>query len=186
MTSKAGRAKQAVRRRAKARAASRQPEFLAVGKILRPHGVRGELRVEVHTGYPRRLAEVETIYIGDDHLPCGLEASRTHQDILLIKLRGYDDRTQADALRGQIISVAVADASPLKSGEYYYHQIIGLPVVSDAGEPLGLVTEILETGANDVYVVQGPGGQLLLPAIKSVILKIEANGMLVHLIEGLR
>ncbi|MBI3240693.1 MAG: 16S rRNA processing protein RimM [Chloroflexi bacterium] len=174
------------RRRNKSKASTAQPRFLAVGKVLRPHGVRGELLLEVHTDSPTHLAEVETVYVGETHTPLRLEKSRLHRSQLLIKVGGYDDRATAESLRGEIIFVAITDAAPLKPGEYYHHQIIGLKVVTDEGEALGMVTEILETGANDVYVVNGPDGELLLPAIKSVILKIESGQIMVHLMEGLR
>ena len=166
--------------------ASREPQFMAVGKVLRPQGVRGELRLEIHTGYPGHLADVDTVYIGESHLPRRLQSSRQHQKTLLIKIEGCDDRTQADALRGQLISVAATDAVALKPGQFFHHQIIGLNVVGDDGELLGVVSEILQTGSNDVYVVKNSTGELLLPAIQSVILKIEPPQITVHLIEGLR
>ena len=175
--------------RARRRRSSRAPaevNYLAVGRVLRPHGVRGDLLLEVHTGAPAHLAEVETVYTGDEHTPYHLLSSRIHRGQLLIKIEGCSDRGQAETLRGMLISVAIADAAPLKPGEYYHHEIIGLAVVSDQGEALGDITDIIETGANDVYVVSGPNGELLLPAIKSVILKIEPPQMTVHLPDGLR
>jgi len=179
-------APRSTRRRGQSQASPAEPRFLVIGKVLRPHGVRGELLLQVHTDSPTHLAEVETVFVGEMHAPHRLEKSRLHRNQLLIKIEGYDDRITADALRGQIISVALADATPLKPGEYYHHQIVGLKVVTDEGEELGVVAEILETGANDVYAVSGPNGELLLPAIKSVILKIEPPQMTVHLIDGLR
>ncbi len=172
--------------RARRRKPVSDPQFLAIGKVLRPHGVRGELRLEVYTGTPTHLKDVETVYVGDKQSPYPLESSRLHQKILLIKLKGCDDREQADAFRGQIIAIARADAAPLRAGQYYHHQIIGLTVISDEGEQLGTITEIIETGANDVYVVKNGDEELLLPAISSVILKIEPPQMIVHLLDGLR
>lgn len=165
---------------------AQEPKFLAIGKVLRPHGIRGELRLEMHTGSPSHLSEVETVYIGDNHEPRRLKSFRLHKGLLLISVEGCGDRDAADALRGLLVSVKQDDAAPLKPGEYYHHQIVGLSVVTDAGEEIGSVAEIVETGANDVYVVRGPGGDVLLPAIKSVILKIEPPQMVVHLMEGLR
>ena len=162
------------------------PQFLAIGRVLRPHGVRGELRLEVYTGSPAHLNDVETVYVGDKQSPQPLESSRLHQKILLIKLAGCDTREQADDFRGQVIAIARADAAPLRAGQYYHHQIIGLTVISDDGEQLGTVSEIIETGANDVYVVKNDDEELLLPAISSVILKIEPPQMVVHLLDGLR
>jgi 16S rRNA processing protein RimM len=154
--------------------------------VLRPQGVRGELRLEIYTGSPAHLKDVATVYVGDEQSPHPLESSRLHQKILLIKLKGCDDRQQADQFRGQVVAIARADAAPLRAGQYYHHQIIGLTVISDEGEQLGSITEIIETGANDVYVVKNGDEELLLPAISSVILKIEPPQMIVHLLDGLR
>ncbi len=127
------------------------------------------------------------MYVGERHKAYKLEAFRMHQGILLIQLAGLADRTEAEGLRGELVSVKLDQAAPLKPGEFYHHQVIGLQAITDAGEELGSVVEIITTGANDVYVVRGPsGGEILLPAIKSVILKIEPPQMLVHLMEGLR
>lgn len=161
-------------------------KYLAIGKVLRPHGVRGELRLEVYTESAANLETVETLYVGDKQRPYPLEAARIHQKILLIKLKGCDDRDQADTFRGELISIAAESAAPLKPGQYYHHQIIGLKVVSDEGEALGTISEIIETGSNDVYVVKNGDTELLVPSIKSVVLKIEMDQMLVHLIDGLR
>lgn len=159
-------------------------QYRAIGTVSRPHGIRGELRVETYES-ASPLIGVDKIYVGPDHQPHTLQESRVHQAALLIKLAGCEDRDRADAFRGQDISIAMADA-PLKPGEFFQHQIIGLPVVTDEGEALGSISNILVTGANDVYVVKTEAGELLLPAIKSVIIKIEPDRVVVHLIEGLR
>jgi len=164
----------------------REPQYLVIGRVLRPHGIRGELRLEIHTDQPSHLREVETVYIGDDHRPSALKSFRLHQSVLLLTVAGCEDRAAADALRGLLVAVKLEEAAPLKEGEYYQHQIVGLKVVTDVGEALGTVAEIIQTGANDVYVVRGAGGEILLPAIKSVILKIEPPQMVVHLLDGLR
>jgi 16S rRNA processing protein RimM len=106
--------------------------------------------------------------------------------VLLITVEGYHDRDTAEALRGELVSIKLEDAAPLGPGEYYHHQIIGLSVITDEGEQLGTVAEIITTGANDVYVVRGQAGEVLLPAIQSVIRKIEPPRMVVHLLPGLR
>lgn len=168
------------------KAAAAEPEYLVIGKVLRPHGVRGELRIQMHSHHPSHLSQVETVYLGEDHRPHKLKSFRLHQRILLMTLEGFDDRDKADTLREELVSVKVDQAVPLEEGEYFYHQIIGLSVVTDEGEVLGAVAEIIRTGANDVYVVRGQGGEVLLPAIRSVILKIEPPQMIVHLLPGLR
>ncbi len=97
------------------------------------------------------------------------------------------DRNSAEELRGHLVQVRSQEAAPLGPGEYYEHQILGLNVVTTGGEALGRVAEILETGANDVYVVHGPRGEILLPARKEVIqdINLEAGRMTVILLPGL-
>ena len=167
---------------------SSEPAFLAIGRVLRPHGVRGELRVEIHTDYPERYAVYKTVYLGPKHIPHTIESHRFHQGKVLIKLEGIDDRTAAEGLREQWMLVSAADAIPLKDGEIYVHQMIHLRVVTVEGEDLGEIQEVIETGANLVYIVQGPNGQLLLPDIPEVFLEIDlaAGVATVRLLEGLR
>ena len=164
------------------------PEILAIGRVLRPHGVRGELLLEALTDFPEHLDGVGTIYLGAAAEPHSLAGARMHRGRLLIQLEDCVDHEAAEAFRGQLVQIWFGDAAPPPPGSYYYHQIVGLAVVTEEGETLGEVTEILETGSNDVYVVNGPSGEILLPALKSVILKVdlEAKRMTVHLIEGLR
>lgn len=170
----------------------RPTHFLAIGHVLRPHGVRGELLLETLTEFPDHLAEVETVYLGEagaeSPQPHPLRRARLHRRDLLIQLADCLDRDAAEAYRGQMVFIQTEQAAPLPPGRYYHHQIIGLAVVTDEGEVLGEVAEILETGANDVYVVAGPSGEILLPALQSVIqhIDLDSKRMTVHLLEGLR
>lgn len=172
---------------------SKQPPFLLLGQVLRPHGVRGELRVNVMTAYPERIGPDMTVYLGSDPnnpdtaTEYKIVQARSHQQYLILQLEGITDRNAADRLRERYVMVALAEAVPLAEDEFYLYQAIGLAVYTDAGENLGKVVEILETGANDVYVVQGPRGEILLPSIEDCILDIdiEAGKMTVHLLDGL-
>lgn len=163
-------------------------KFLAVGRVLRPHGLRGELLLETLTDFPERLDDAETVYLGAAAEPHPLEAARRRRGQLLIRLRDCADRDAADAFCGQLVQIRIEDSAPPPPGSYYHHQIIGLSVLTEEGEALGEVTEILETGANDVYVVNGLSGEILLPALQSVIRRIDldAKRMTVHLLDGLR
>ena len=165
-----------------------EPRYLAVGRITRPWGVRGELKVEILTEDPDRFERLEMVYVGPHFVPYHLERSRRHRGAVLLKLAGCDDRDTAEALRGLLVQVAIEDALTLEEGEYWVHQILGLEVWTTDSELLGVVREVLETKANDVYVVQDRRGrQVLIPALKSVVLDInlEARRMLVTLPEGL-
>jgi 16S rRNA processing protein RimM len=170
---------------------SRQPElrYLAVGKIVRAHGLRGEVSVAVLTEFPERFETTEWVYLGNEFeaTPYRLESYRWHKDNVLLTLAGVADRTQAEALRGQLVQVPLNEAVALPEGSYYLYQLIGLQVKTVEGEFLGTITSVMETGANDVYVVQNEGRELLLPAIPDVIKTIDLpNGlMVVQVMEGL-
>lgn len=169
--------------------ARRSPERLAVGRVVRPHGIRGALLVAAYSEVIWSLKPSSKITLGEDRRPWAVRSIRPHGGRYLLTLDGCEDRTSAEALRGQELYVSFADAEPLPEGVYYYWQIIGLSVMSDVGEPLGEVVEIIETGANDVYVVRDRDGrEVLLPAIESVVLEVnlEKGSMVVHLLPGLR
>lgn len=164
-----------------------EPRYLAIARVLRPWGVRGELKLEVLTGFPDKLSRLKRVYVGAEASPHEVVRFRWHRGNLLLQLADVRDRTAAEALRDQIVQIARQDAAPLGPGEYYEHQIIGLSVVTTEGERLGQVVEVITTGANDVYVVQGPRGEVLLPARVEVVREIdlEAGTMTVHLLPGL-
>lgn len=163
------------------------PSFLAVARVRRPFGVRGELLLEILTDFPNRLFQHEVLYAGRDRLPYEVETLRRHGTDLLLRLKEIRDRDAADRLRGEAFFIRVDDLPPLPKGVYYLHQIEGLEAVTEQGESLGRVKEILKTGANDVYLVQGEKGEILLPAIPQVILavRLEEGKIIVRLMEGL-
>jgi 16S rRNA processing protein RimM len=163
-----------------------------IGRVLRPHGVQGELRVEIITDYPERLTQHAHFYLAHPSSPEKVrrylvEELRQHREMLLLKLDGCDDRGGAEALRDMLVQIPVEEAVPLEEGEYYHFQLVGVRVETESGEWLGQVVEVLETGANDVYVVRGPRGEVLLPAIRDVVreLDLESQRMVVHLLPGM-
>lgn len=162
---------------------------MVIGQVLKPHGVRGEMRVRVITDLPQRFTWLETVYLGlEKPRQVVVEGVRFHQEVVLLKLAGYDDRETAAELRGEWLQVPESEAIPLEEGEYFLYQLEGLNVVSDEGETLGVLVQVLETGANNVFIVRGPGGELLLPDTEEVVLDIdfEQKQMRVHLLPGLR
>jgi 16S rRNA processing protein RimM len=168
-----------------------EPRYLVIAQAVRAHGIAGALRCRIITEHPGRFEGLQRVFVGDPPVSYAVRRARleggTHGGMVLLSLAGIDTREAADALRGALIRVPFEEAVPLKPGEYYAHQIIGLRVATDAGEDLGRVTEVLTTGANDVYVVHGPRGEVLLPAIRSVVQRIDipAGTMIVHIIDGL-
>jgi 16S rRNA processing protein RimM len=170
-----------------------EPRYLAVGRILRPHGVHGEVRAEILTDYPERVQtelarNARTLYLGKDHRPVTLTGVRFHQDVMLLTFKDYTTRDEADALRGVLVEIAVEDAIPLEEGEYYHFQLTGMQVQTEAGETLGEIVDVFTApGANDVFVVHGPRGEILIPAIDDVVIDLDvaARRVVIHLLPGL-
>lgn len=169
------------------------PAYLLLGEVLRPHGIRGELRIRLLTDYPERIAQLETVYLADSPeptkvVPYHVQGMRRNADYGLLKLREIPDRTQAERLRGLYVLIDIAHAIPLEADEFYLYQLIGLRVETNTGEALGTLVEVLETGANDVYIVDSPRyGEILIPVTGETIVKtdVQAGVMIVSLPEGL-
>ena len=167
--------------------------FLVLGRILRPHGVRGELLVQALTDYPERVEILLVVYLagdasGSDAVGYTVEGVRRHRRRLILRLEGVRDRTQAETLRQAWVLVALVEIVPLEEGEFYLFQLIGLEVVTTSGEVLGVLREVIETGANDVYVVRGDTrGEVLIPAVPHVVRRVDldAGRVTVELPEGL-
>ena len=151
----------------------RIPEgYMAVGLVTTSHGLRGEVKVELHTDFPERFIPGMDAYLGESLDKVTVSAARPHQGQLLVQFEGIDTREAADDLRGLWIFIPDDQAVELEEDTYYVHDIIGLSVQTVAGELLGTVKEVLFTGANEVYVVEPPdqpGREILLPAIADVI-----------------
>jgi len=163
------------------------PLYLSVGFLRRPHGLKGEIIMDLHTDFPERMKKGRKMFIGDKYKPMTLANVRPHQKSVLVKFTDIDTSEAAGLYRNQWVYVQTKDVS-LPEGQYYKHEIIGLKVVDESDSPLGELVEILETGANDVYVVRDESGkELLLPNIPSVILDLDMDRglMRVHLLEGL-
>jgi 16S rRNA processing protein RimM len=151
-----------------------EPLFLAVGFLRRPHGVKGEILMDVLTDFPERLSRNKLVYVGEEHEPFHIDHLRPQDQALLVTFTGIEDADQAGLLRNKRVYMQADSLPELPEGMYYHHQLIGLAIVDNNGQNLGILTEILETGANDVYVVvSSQGAETLLPAIESVILGVD-------------
>lgn len=166
-----------------------EPRFFSVGHVARAHGVRGEVWVNVpqRTALPS-LEDVTHVLLGAGRIFRAMHSFRFHRGGLLLMLEGCDDRTAAEALRGQQVSIPMLRQHALNLNEYYVEDLVGLSVRTERGDNLGELVEVLPTGANDVYRVVGVEGELLLPAITTVIRSVDVdNGeMVVRLLPGLR
>ena len=161
------------------------PESLIVGRILAPWGIRGEVKVEVLTDFPERFAPRKVVYLNTS--PLEIESCRYHKQQLILKLATIDSIEAAEKLRGQSLTIPGSELHTLPEGQYYAFQLIGLKVVTTGGKTLGRVTDIMPTGSNDVYIVEGKQGEILIPAIEDVVKSIDLKKgkMVIEVIEGL-
>ena len=151
-----------------------EPVFVVVGKLRRSHGVKGEILMDVTTDFPERLHPKQTVFVGEQHEPLVIETIRWQDRAILIAFEGFNDCDIVGRLRNLYVYTRVSELPRLPEGEHYYHELLDLRVVDEQGLELGILTEILETGANDVYVVKGPEGkEILLPVIAAVVLNID-------------
>lgn len=153
--------------------------------------MRGELQVRPHTDQPERFCRLEHVFVGEDSpIRYAVERARLHRGMVILKLAGCEDRNEAELLRGLLLQIPFEEALPLQDGEFYLFQLVGLRVETAVGELLGELVEVLQTGANDVFVIGRPGGQsdLLLPDIPDVVLEIDlqAGRVLVEIPPGLQ
>ena len=165
-----------------------EPLYLTVGFLRRPHGVQGEIIMDLHTDFPERMKRGRKLFVGEDHQAMTLTSVRPHQNGLLVKFKGVETPEEAGKLRNTWVYIHAKDAPALPEGQLYQHELFGFKIVDEADNPLGELVEIIETGANNVYVVRDDSGkEILLPAIPSVILELDAGRrfMRVHLLEGL-
>ncbi len=169
--------------------ARQPPEHLVVGRVVRPHGVRGGLVVQPESKVIESLQPGGIVLLGESAREYKIENIRAHHKRFLLSVEGIVDRTQAEQYRDLEVKLSYQDSDPLAEYEYYYWQILGMRVETEEGQELGEIVNIIETGANDVYIVQAESGEeLLLPAIEDVIIDVdlEAERMLVHLLPGLQ
>jgi 16S rRNA processing protein RimM len=149
--------------------------WIAVGRVLRAHGLEGEVVI-------RRFGETEGVLAPGASLRFGegteairrtVLSSKPHGRDWIVTLEGLHDRDLADAIRGELLFVEEESLPDLPKGTYYRFQLVGLRVRTQAGEDLGRIEEVLETGANDVFVVRGEKGEILIPAVDSVLAEVD-------------
>jgi 16S rRNA processing protein RimM len=158
-----------------------------VGRILGPHGTSGQLNARIHSDDPDRFNSGEKLFCNGFPLQI-VYSKRTRSNQIILQFESVDSVEAARTLSGQWLTIPQENVAQLPEGEYFHFQLLGLRVVTDQDEDLGEIAEVIETGSNDVYLVDGDLGQVLIPAIASVVLEVnlEQGVMLVHLMEGLR
>jgi len=166
--------------------------MFVTGKILRPHGVKGEVRVFPTTDDPSRFKRLDMVRIefedSRESLSLHVDGARIAQKAVLVKFQGIDGMNAAERLRGGLITIQDGEALPLMADEYYVRDLYDMAVVTETGERLGIIADVLETGANDVYAVNlEKGGELLIPAVRQYIVSVDVRAriMTVQLTEGM-
>jgi 16S rRNA processing protein RimM len=168
-------------------------QLFNVGKIVNTHGIRGELKILATTDFPEdRFAKGSELLIipadGKAPIPVTIEMARFQKNMVVAKFKEYHNINDVEKYKGSLLKVSVERQGELEENEFYFHEVVGLEVVTEDDEKLGVVKEILTPGANDVWVVKMPDGkELLLPYIQDVILDVNVreNRVTVRLMEGL-
>ncbi len=164
---------------------SAEPEFITVGKILAPWGIRGKLKVEVVTDFPQRFTPCSQIYI--KRQPMTIDSTEWHKGKVIIKLDTINNIEEAQRLKGQPVEIHHSQLKSLPEGQYYHFQLIGLEVWTTQGEQLGNITKILAAASNDNYVISSTKGEILIPAVEDVIKSIDLDKrrLVIEAIDGL-
>lgn len=156
-------------------------EWAAIGRIVAPFGIRGELKVFPLTDVPNRFTHLKNGYLSPHYTLYAIETVRPYKgDMVLLKLQGINDATTAESLRNCELCLPLDELTKLPSDSYYQHDILGLHVRTLAGRELGTICDIIVTGSNDVYVIEDANRkQVLIPAIKEVVKQVDlVEGMM--------
>lgn len=160
-------------------------EYLEAGKIVNTHGIRGEVKIMPYTDVPELLCEFDRLFL--DRKEIFIERSRVAKNMVIAKLEGVDTPEQAEKLRNKILYMHRDDLE-LDDDTYFIQDLIGIEVKdADTGFVYGKITDVMQTGANDVYVIHGNGREYLVPAIADVVIStdIDGNSMTIRALEGL-
>jgi 16S rRNA processing protein RimM len=152
-------------------------EYLAAGQVVRPHGVKGAVKVRVLSDDPGRFRGLERVYLekSGGHEPVRVVSASGEGDNTIVFLEGANSRDAAEALRGAFLYVRRDQALPLPEGSWYISDLIGCVVEDSEGNALGILKDVMQAGAADVYVVHGGGRELLFPALKRLLLDVDVR-----------
>jgi 16S rRNA processing protein RimM len=154
-----------------------RPQWIAVGRVTRTHGVKGEVAVLPLSEVASRFEAGSMVFLDErEDRPLTVATSRPHQRRLLVAFHGVGDRTSAETLRGRYLFVPASSAPELPEGEYWAHELVGCEVLTEDGRRLGRIREIMHTQANDVWATEGEDGEVLIPALKDVVREVDVAG----------
>jgi 16S rRNA processing protein RimM len=153
---------------------------IAVGKVVKPHGIKGELKVYPFSGRPDDfLGYPRLILVEPGHGPArayAVEQTRILGSLVILQLAGLSDRNMAETLRGWEVRIAREMLPVPGPGIFYWHELVGLPVITDDGQELGRITSLLATSAHDILVITGGGGEYLIPCIAQCVAGLAPDG----------
>ena len=162
-------------------------QFLETGEIVTTHGIKGEVRVYPWCDSPDFITGFDYLYLKKGEIRLTVEEARVHKNVVILKLLGYDTVERAVTLRGQVVYINRGDVK-LAEDEYFVQDLIGMKVIDvDTGEEYGTLTDVSQTGANDVYTIKNGEMEYLIPAIPQVIIDTdtEQDIMRIKPLEGL-
>ena len=165
-------------------------QLLQVGVISSTHGIRGEVKVFPTTDDPNRFKKLKQVILdtGREQKDLEIEGVKFFKQFVILKFKGIDNINDIEMYKQRELWIPREEGQDLEEDEYYIADLIGMEVVLEDGSSFGTLTDVMETGANDVYVVEnGEGEEILLPAIRECILDVdvEKNVMTIHLMKGL-
>ena len=152
-------------------------DYLLLGEIVRPQGIRGEVKVKHFTDDPERFYDLETVFFkrGESYQPVGVIDARVQKDDVYLLLEGVSDRNEAEKLRGTQLWVDRANARELGEDEVFIADILGAKAYDTQGNEIGVLKDVLTPGGVDVFVFKTPRGNLMMPALKTVLLELNAE-----------
>lgn len=162
-------------------------EYLEAGKIVTIHGIKGEVKIMPYTDYPELLCEFDRLFLGKTHTEINVERSRVQKNMVIAKLEGIETPEEAEKLRNKMLYMHRDDLE-LDENTYFIQDLIGVEVKdADSGVVYGEIADVMQTGANDVYVVKGADREYLVPAIADVVVStdIDSNIMIIRPLDGL-
>ena len=161
--------------------------YIAVGRITRAHGIRGEVAVLPLSQVESRFEPGSGLILEGSERTLTVVSAKPHRQRLLVRFEGVDDRDEAEAIHGRYLLVPSSDVPALPEDEFWPHQLVGCEIVTEGGRSLGRIKEIIRTPANDVWVADGPQGEALVPALKDVVAEVdlEARRVTVREVSGL-
>ncbi len=164
-------------------------EYVLIGKVAKPHGIRGEIKVYPYSGRQDNFLGYKKIFLaaGEDEarIPYGVESSRIQGKLALLKLSGVTTRNAAELLVGRAVWLLRRDLPGLKKGEYYWNDLVGKRAVTDEGRELGQVKSVMATAAHDILTVTDRGHEYLIPLAGEILVRLDENEVVLNLPPGL-